>query len=199
MVFILEGKKGWSLNFPKLFLVLKFYCERCGVSFPGCQTLTHYVGRLGRPPTQSVRVCQPEAQQLTILRNTLFYSFKNAHKAQYWMRRKKKSHGIVYQNGIQKRCLVKEQCPDGINCKREWSSFICNLLFSVGTKISTGSFAIKSQMVKMNCPMNYPLSACVAYNHGSFKLSFLKQINLCDCWVEQWQKLLQKFCDFMFV
>lgn len=160
-----------------------------------CQTLTHYVGKLGRPPTQSVRVCQPEAQQLTILRNTLFYSFKNAHKAQYLMRRGKKAMASLTKMAFKKDVWSKEQCPDGINCKREWSSFICNLLFSVGTKISTGSFAIKSQMVKMN----YPLSACVAYNHGSFKLSFLKQINLRDCWVEQWQKLLQKWYDFMFV
>lgn len=69
----------------------------------------------------------------------------------------------------------KARCPDGIICKREWSSFTCNLLFSVGTWILTGSFAINSQMVKMNCPINYT-SYCIqfGFTHGSFEIVIFK-------------------------
>lgn len=126
--------------------------------------------------------------------------FTKATKAQCLMRKKKRKAMTSFPTkmALKKDVWSKAWCPDGISCKREWSSFTCNLLFSVGTRISTGSFAINSQMVKMNCPINYT-SYCMwlVCNHGSLKLSVLNLMNQHVCWVQQQQKLLKRIVWFL--
>ncbi len=122
-----------------------------------------------------------------------------ATNAQCLMRKKRKAvASFPTKMALKKDVWSKVWCPDGISCKREWSSFTCNLLFSAGTRILTGSFAINSQMVKMNCPINYT-SYCMwlVCNRGSLKLSLLKLMNQHVWWVWQQQKLLRRIVWFL--
>lgn len=116
-------------------------------------------------------------------------NFPKLLKPQYLMRGEKKEkswHHFRTKMALKKDAWSKAWSPDGISCKRERSSFTCNLLFSAGPRISTGSSAINSQMVKMNCPTKRS-SYCtqLVFNHDSLnlKLSFLKPANQNVCWV----------------